>query len=111
MAQFSAYAFSIYSTAILGVILGDSSPLWKNFGWNVVINLFYLPGAIGGSFISDWIGPRKALAYGVTAQAVVGFIMAGAYSKLATSAHVGGFVVVYGYSYPLLPAAPKPSTY
>ncbi|KAI9714137.1 MAG: hypothetical protein M1812_006465 [Candelaria pacifica] len=95
--DFSAYSFSIYSTAILGVVLGGSAPLWKNFGWNVVINLFYLPGAISGSFISDWIGPRKALAYGVSAQAIVGFIMAGAYSKLATSANVGGFVVVYGY--------------
>ncbi|KAI9780381.1 MAG: hypothetical protein M1835_004511 [Candelina submexicana] len=94
--DFSAYSFSIYSTSILGVILGDSAPLWKNFGWNVVINLFYLPGAISGSFVSDWIGPRKALAYGVSAQAIVGFAMAGAYSKLATSAHVGGFVVVYG---------------
>jgi MFS family permease len=58
--------------------------------------LFYIPGALGGSFVSDWIGPRYALAIGVFAQAVVGFIMAGLYNTLATPAHIAGFVVVYG---------------
>lgn len=62
----------------------------------MVINLFYIPGAVGGSFVSDWIGPRYSLAIGVLAQAVVGFIMAGLYHTLATPAHVAGFVVVYG---------------
>ena len=66
------------------------------FGWNTVINLFYLPGAIGGAFLSDLIGPRYALAIGVFLQGIVGFLMAGIYATLNTSAHVAGFVVVYG---------------
>lgn len=51
---------------------------------------------MGGSFVSDWIGPRYALAIGVFLQAIVGFIMAGLYKTLATPAHIAGFVVVYG---------------
>ena len=96
MYDFSSYSFSIYSSAWLKIILGDSAPLWKSFGWNTVINLFYIPGAIMGAFISDWVGPRYTLAGGVLAQGLIGFLMAGLYATLATSKHVAGFVVVYG---------------
>lgn len=36
------------------------------------MNFFYLPGAIFGSFTSDWMGPRRALMTFVVAQGVVG---------------------------------------
>lgn len=61
-----------------------------------MINLFYIPGTVLGAFVSDWIGPRYTLALGVTLQAVVGFIMAGAYEKLAQAQYVAAFAVVYG---------------
>ncbi|KAI9800948.1 MAG: hypothetical protein M1833_003085 [Piccolia ochrophora] len=88
--------FSIYSSAIIETILGDSAPLWKSFAWSILINAFLLPGCIGGAYLSDFLGPRDALAYGVLAQGIVGFIMAGAYAQLATPAHIAGFVVIYG---------------
>ena len=68
--------------------------LAQSFGWNTVINLFYIPGAILGSFFSDMVGPRYALAIGVTLQAVIGFIMAGLYTQLSN--HIAAFAVVYG---------------
>ena len=104
--DFSAYSFSIYSSAWLLIILGDGAPIWKSFGWNTIINLFYLPGAIGGAFLSDWMGPRLALGTFVLAQGIVGFIMAGCYSLLDTNAHVAGFVVVYGIFLSLGEAGP-----
>jgi MFS family permease len=61
-----------------------------------VINLFYIPGAMLGSIYSDKVGPRYALASGVFAQAIVGFIMAGLYPHLAKPENVAGFAVVYG---------------
>lgn len=61
-----------------------------------MINLFYIPGTVLGAFVSDWIGPRYTLALGVTLQAVIGFIMAGAYEKIAQPNVVAGFAVVYG---------------
>ena len=94
--DFSAYSFSTYSTQFLGTILGESSPLWKQFGWNTLINFFYLPGAISGSFISDWIGPRKTLAIFVLLQGCVGFLMSGLYGILSKAENVAGFVVIYG---------------
>lgn len=61
-----------------------------------MINLFYIPGTVFGAFVSDWIGPRYTLALGVTLQAIIGFIMAGAYDKIAQPHVVGAFAVVYG---------------
>ncbi|PGH11044.1 hypothetical protein AJ79_05086 [Helicocarpus griseus UAMH5409] len=94
--NFSVYAFGIYSSAWLKIVLADTAPMWKNFGWNTVVNLFYIPGAFLGAFVSDWIGPRYALALGVSIQGVIGFIMSGCYKYLATPEHVAAFVVVYG---------------
>lgn len=39
---------------------------------SALVNFFYLPGAIFGSFTSDWMGPRRALMTFVVAQGVVG---------------------------------------
>ncbi|KAK6542128.1 hypothetical protein TWF694_007895 [Orbilia ellipsospora] len=94
--DFSAYSFGIYGSSILEIVVGEEESLYKPFGWNVVLNLFYIPGAVAGSFISDWIGAKQTLALGLTAQGLVGLIMAGCYGKLATPEHVAGFVVVYG---------------
>ncbi|KAK0707435.1 major facilitator superfamily domain-containing protein [Lasiosphaeris hirsuta] len=95
--DFSAYSFGIYSSTILANIFDSSTAsLTTIFGWNTVLNLFYIPGTMLGAPISDWIGPRYALAIGVSLQAIVGFIMAGCYSRLAQPGMVGAFTVVYG---------------
>ncbi|CAP66588.1 uncharacterized protein PODANS_4_9020, partial [Podospora anserina S mat+] len=95
--DFSAYSFSIYSSTILANIFdGDSAPLTTVFGWNTVINLFYIPGTMLGAPVSDLLGPKRALAVGVLLQGVVGFVMAGCYPYLARPEVVGGFAVVFG---------------
>ncbi|KAK4189392.1 major facilitator superfamily domain-containing protein [Podospora australis] len=95
--DFSTYSFGIYSSTILANIYdGDKAPLTTIFGWNTVLNLFYIPGTMLGAPFSDLVGPKYALASGVTAQAIVGFIMAGCYPMLAKPSMVGAFVVVYG---------------
>ncbi|TVY35379.1 Glycerophosphocholine permease [Lachnellula occidentalis] len=73
-----------------------TAPLTTVFGWNTVINLFYIPGAILGSFFSDFAGPKHALMIGVFIQGIVGFIMAGLYQHLAKAENVAAFAVVYG---------------
>lgn len=94
--DFLTYSFSIYSSSWLVLIIGTTYPLWVNFGWSTLINVFYVPGAFVGAFLSDWIGPKYCLIVGVAAQGIVGFIMTGIYHYLNTPAHVAGFVVVYG---------------
>lgn len=49
-----------------------------------------------GAPFSDLVGPRYALAIGVTLQAVIGFIMAGDYANLYKPENVAGFAVAYG---------------
>lgn len=92
--DFSTYAFGIYSSDILSGIYGKDAPLTTIFGWNTVINIFYLPGTIIGAFVSDWIGPKYTLIGGVLVQSVVGYIMAGVYGKIVN--HIAGFAVLYG---------------
>jgi MFS family permease len=94
--DFLTYSFSIYSSSWLFFIIGDAYPLWVSLGWGTVINVFYIPGAFIGAFLSDWIGPKYCLIAGVLAQGIIGFIMTGIYSYLDTAKHVAGFVVVYG---------------
>ncbi|GAB7349273.1 hypothetical protein MBLNU459_g8420t2 [Dothideomycetes sp. NU459] len=94
--DFSSYSFGIFSSTITANLLGKDTALWKSFGWNTLINFFYMPGCIMGSFVSDWYGPRYTLVFGVLAQAVVGFIMAGCYAPLYKPENVAGFVIVYG---------------
>lgn len=92
--DFSAYAFGTYSSLILTYITGTDTSLATSFGWNVVFNLFYMPGAFLGAIASDYWGPRNTLAIGVTLQAIVGFIMAGCFEKLKK--HIAVFTIIYG---------------
>ncbi|KAF5104287.1 hypothetical protein DV451_000783 [Geotrichum candidum] len=92
--DFSAYSFGIYSSQILSRVIKNGDNLHEVFGWNVVFNLFYLPGSFLGAFAADYLGPRLTLTIGVGLQGIIGFIMAGLYEHL--SAHVGAFVVVFG---------------
>lgn len=77
-------------------IYDSDAPLTTIFGWNTVINLFYIPGTMIGAPISDHLGPRYTLILGFLTQSVVGFIMAGTYAKLSQPNVIGAFVVVYG---------------
>jgi len=104
--DFSSYSFGLFSSQLLDNLLGNTSALWISFGWNTLLNFFYMPGCIIGAFTSDWWGPRNALGYIVLAQAAVGFIMAGTYEYLYKPEYVGGFVVIYGLFIALGEAGP-----
>lgn len=91
--DFSAYSFGIFSSTILLKVVKDSD-MYKTFGWNVVFNLFYMPGAFLGAIFADYIGPRLCIALGTCLQGIIGFIMAGCYESLQK--HVAAFVVVFG---------------
>ncbi|WPH04277.1 MFS general substrate transporter [Acrodontium crateriforme] len=93
--DFLTYPFSIYSTTFIQIIQPKQA-LWQTFGWSVLINFFYLPGALIGSWVADWLGPQLALSIFVAAQGILGFIMAACEPYLATEKYVGAFVVVFG---------------
>jgi len=88
------YPFGIYASTVVDVITHKSDSLTVVFGWNVVINLFYIPGTILGAFIIDYLGPRNTMILGLLLQALFGFIMCGLYNHLVN--HIGAFAVLYG---------------
>ncbi|OBA22756.1 MFS general substrate transporter [Metschnikowia bicuspidata var. bicuspidata NRRL YB-4993] len=91
--DFSVYSFGLYSSFILTQILpGDD--IYKAWGWNVVFNLFYIPGSFLGGFSTDFLGPRLTLFIGLACQGVIGMGMTAGYAHLKN--HIGAFVVVYG---------------
>ncbi|KAJ3732129.1 MFS Git1p-related glycerophosphoinositol and glycerophosphocholine permease [Lentinula guzmanii] len=86
--------FGIYSSTVVDNITGGSDAIPVIFGWNIIINLFYIPGTIGGAFVVDYIGPKYCMITGLMSQAIIGFIMSGLYEQLTS--HVAAFAVVYG---------------
>jgi len=75
-------------------ITGGKTSLSIVFGWATVINLFYMPGTIGGAFVVDYLGPKYNMILGLVLQAIIGFIMSGLYAQLTK--HIGAFAVIYG---------------
>ncbi|GLB40465.1 putative sugar (and other) transporter [Lyophyllum shimeji] len=92
--DFITYPFGIYSSTVVDNITGSTDSLTVVFGWNVVINLFYMPGTLVGAFILDYLGPKYSMITGLLLQAIIGFFMSGFYVQLTK--HVAGFAVLYG---------------
>lgn len=102
--DFIVYPFGLFSSEIVDRITGGSTKLSTVLIFNAVINAFYLPGTIGGSFLVDWLGPKKQIMLFLCLQGVIGFIMSGLYTRLTE--HVGAFAVVYGIFLSLGEAGP-----
>lgn len=96
--DWTSYSFGIYFSDITANLEGEDSRLWVDFGWSTLLTLFYVPGALIGSWLSDMpsLGPRKTLAYFATIQGIVGFILAGCYGTLLKKDHKAAFLIVYG---------------
>jgi MFS family permease len=92
--DFITYPFGIYSSIVVDNITGGATALTVVFGWNVIINLFYMPGTIIGAFVVDYLGAKYTMITGLLLQALIGFIMSGLYAPLTK--HIGAFAVVYG---------------
>ncbi|TRM64448.1 major facilitator superfamily domain-containing protein [Schizophyllum amplum] len=92
--DFIVYPFGLYSSTVVDNITGGATALSVVFGWNVVINIFYLPGTLIGAFIVDYLGPKNTMIFGLIMQAIIGFIMSGCYKQL--SDNIAAFAVVYG---------------
>ncbi|KAF0276533.1 hypothetical protein FOG50_02611 [Hanseniaspora uvarum] len=91
--DFVSYGMSGISSLILDIILGDTTDLKKVWGWNVLFNVFYLPGTFAGCIAVKYFGPRW-VGSTVWIQAIFGFIMA---AKLDTlQKHIAGFTIFYG---------------
>ncbi|KAL6934092.1 hypothetical protein ACO0OL_002627 [Hanseniaspora opuntiae] len=56
--DFVSYGMSGISSLILDIILGDTTDLKTVWGWNVLFNVFYLPGTFAGCIAVKYFGPR-----------------------------------------------------
>jgi len=74
--------------------INANATLVQNWGLSVVINLFYMPGTLIGAFCVDFLGPKYTQITGLIFQAIIGFIMSGAYKHLVNVP--AAFAVVYG---------------
>ncbi|KAG5417825.1 GIT3 [Candida metapsilosis] len=91
--DFSTFSFNSFNTIIISQLIPDAR-LWKQWGWSVVFNLFYIPGAFLGALSGDYFGPRLTLAFGVACQGIIGIAMSACLKSLKK--HIAGFIVVFG---------------
>ena len=98
--DYVAYPAGIYSSLITSQLIpgsdeaSDYEILKKSLGYSVALNCFYLPGTFIGAMVTDRLGPKYTMITGLLLQAVLAFIMGGAFSKIRES--LGAFIVVYG---------------
>ncbi|POW09953.1 hypothetical protein PSTT_06373, partial [Puccinia striiformis] len=92
--RFITYPFGIYGSTVVDTITGKSADLTIVLGWNVVINLFNVPGSIVGALLVDRIKPKTLMTICLLLQMAFGFFMSGFYEYLTK--HIGGFAVMYG---------------
>ncbi|KAJ8072213.1 glycerophosphoinositol permease [Marasmius tenuissimus] len=77
----------------LQLVLHPRSPPCRDHPWPPLLT-FSCEGTVCGAFIIDYLGPKYTMIMGLLAQAVIGFIMSGAYTHLTR--HIAAFAVVYG---------------
>ncbi|KAN0062895.1 glycerophosphoinositol permease [Thecaphora frezii] len=97
--DFVSYPSGIYSSIITKQLIpsegvSDYEILKKSLGYSVALNCFYLPGTLVGAAVTDRLGPKLTMIIGLLLQAVLAFIMGGAFPKIRES--LGAFIVVYG---------------
>ncbi|KAM6521795.1 MFS domain-containing protein [Fusarium falciforme] len=85
--------FGVFSSTVVSRANASESMI-KTLGWGVIINSFYLPGPFLGGWLADKIGRRQTMTLGFVLQAVLGFILGGAYDKIQSIFPL--FVVMYG---------------
>jgi len=103
--DFCAYSFGNFSSVLIdnlfathgGTDAAGNQQLWVVFGWSTLLNFFYMPGALAGSFLADsFIGPKYTLILGTALQCIVGFGIAGGINTLYEVKNVAGFCILYG---------------
>jgi len=92
--DFITYPFGLFSTPILTSLEPAGVSYGVILGWNVVVNLFDMPGTIIGALVVDYFGPKNTMCIGLAIQSIIGFILAGVYPLIKS--HVAGFAVFYG---------------
>ncbi len=88
------YSSLIFSQLIPSKGVSDYYVLKQSLAYSTALNCFYLPGTIIGAFVSDRLGPRYTMILGLAIQAVLAFVMGGAFGHLKQN--FGGLVTVYG---------------
>ncbi|EST07813.1 General substrate transporter [Kalmanozyma brasiliensis GHG001] len=89
-----SYSSLIFSQLIPSEGLSDYEVLKRSLAYSTALNCFYLPGTIIGAFVSDRLGPRHTMIVGLLCQAVLAFVMGGAFGTIRNN--FGGLVTVYG---------------
>lgn len=92
------YPFGMYSDTIIARAVPNAT-FAQTLGWSCLVNAFYVPGTIVGSFLADYLGPKYCLITGLVLQAVFGFALSGAYDRFFPNkegGNVAGFAVMYG---------------
>lgn len=97
--DYVSYPSGIYSSIIVKQLnpkdgASDYTILKRSLAYSTALNCFYLPGTIIGALVADRLGPKYTMITGLLCQALLSFVMGGAFGHIRQ--HFGGFITIYG---------------
>lgn len=94
----TSFSCTIFAPRLIEMIGTPGQSLVQVFGYTACISMFHFPGAIGGAFLSDKLGPRAMLAMGSFCQTLMASLLGALWAKVELPAPA--FIFIFGYRLP-----------
>jgi len=91
----TSFSYNIFAPRLIEMIGTPGQSLVQVFGYTACISMFHFPGAVGGAYLSDKLGPRALLVLGSFCQTLMGCLLAGLWAKVELPAVA--FIFIFGY--------------
>jgi len=91
----TSFSYNIFAPRLIEMIGTPGQSLVQVFGYTACICIFHFPGAVGGAYLSDKLGPRALLVLGSFCQTLMASLLAGLWAKVELPAPA--FIFIFGY--------------
>ncbi|RPA92695.1 MFS general substrate transporter [Choiromyces venosus 120613-1] len=91
----TSFSYTIFAPRLVEMIGQPGQSLVQVFGYTACIMIFHFPGAVGGAYLSDRLGPRVMLVLGSFCQVLMAALLAGLYAKIEIP--TVAFIFIFGF--------------
>ncbi|KAG0643894.1 major facilitator superfamily domain-containing protein [Tuber brumale] len=91
----TSFSYTIFAPRLVEMVGTPGQSLVQVFGYTACIMIFNFPGAVGGAYLSDKLGPRVMLVLGSFCQTLMAVLLAGLWAK--TEIPAPAFIFIFGF--------------
>ncbi|CUS08593.1 unnamed protein product [Tuber aestivum] len=91
----TSFSYTIFAPRLIEMIGTPGQSLVQVFGYTACIMMFHFPGAVGGAYLSDRLGPRVMLVLGCFCQTLMAALLAALWAKVEIPAPA--FIIIFGF--------------